>query len=72
MATREWIVEHSAPSLLRLVPIPTARRGGFFTRAEYYTDCDHDDLCRCEQDESVTWYLDQLVAVSIEFAELNK
>ena len=71
LATREWIVEHSTPGLLGLVPIPAARRGGLFTHVEYYTDCDHEDVCPCEQDESVTWYLDQLVAVNIEVAERN-
>lgn len=68
-ASRAWIVEHSEVSKLGLVPIPADRLGGLSTHLRYEPDCDHDD-CRCDQDESVRWNLEECVAVNIYPAEL--
>ncbi len=68
-ASRAWVVEHSETSKLGLVPIPADRLGGLFTHLRYEPDYDHDD-CRCDQDESVRWNLEECVAVNIDLAEL--
>lgn len=68
-ASRAWIVEHSEASKLGLVLIPADRLGGLSTHLRYEPDCDHDD-CRCGQDETVRWNLEECVAVNIDPAEL--
>lgn len=55
--------------MLNVGQTPPDRRNAAFVR--YATGCNHRADFRCEQDESVAWHLDQLVAVNPEFQEQN-
>ena len=39
--------------------------------ARYVTDCDHEGDCRCKQDKSLTWRLEQRVAVNMAVMDLH-
>ena len=54
---RAWVIENSDPEEQGVVPIPTERRGGLFTHARYAVDCYHEEECRCEEDDSLTWLI---------------
>ena len=54
---RAWIIENSDPEEPGVVPIPTERIGGLFTHVRYAVDCDHEEECRCEEDDSLKWVI---------------
>ena len=61
--SRRWILEHAnlAGRIMTKtpedvdVPIPDNKAGTLFTHALYVVDCDHDDPCRCSDDDAVPW-----------------
>lgn len=57
--TRQWIAEHSEPDDFGTVPIPANRQDDLITHATYWPECDHVEPCRCHEDNSVMWTLEE-------------
>ena len=70
--SRAWIIENSDPEEQGVVPIPAERRGGLFTHVRYAVDCDHEDECRCEEDDSLQWVITEFTNGPMTIEALNQ
>ena len=69
---RAWIIENSDPEEQGTVPIPTERRGGLFTHVRYAVECDHEEECRCEENDSLRWVITDLTNGPMTIEALTK